>query len=60
MKSEFPIEFIKLRNVAREIADCALLVYYATDKAAQERHYMELMVHIKLIKELMEDLKCPK
>lgn len=59
MKSEFPIEYIKLQGVARDIADCALLVYYATDQAAQERHYAELMVHIKRIKELMEDLKCP-
>ena len=60
MKSEFPIEYIKLQGVARDIADCALLVYYATDQSAQERHYAELMVHIKRIKELMEDLKCPK
>lgn len=59
MKSEFPVEYIKLQGVARDIADCALLVYYATDQAAQERHYAELMVHINRIKELMEDLKCP-
>ena len=60
MKSEFPVEYIKLQGVARDIADCALLVYYATDSAAQERHYAELMIHIKRIKELMEDLQCPK
>jgi len=60
MKSEFPVEYIKLQGIAKDIADCSLLVYYATDKAAQQRHYNELMIHIKRIKSIMEDLQCPK
>ena len=57
-ESEFPTEYIELQIAARNIADCSLLVYYATDEAAQLRHKLELAHHIKRIKKIMEDLQC--
>jgi hypothetical protein len=56
--SEFPTEYIELQIAARNIADCSLLVYYATDEAAQLRHKVELAHHIKRIKKILEDLQC--
>lgn len=57
-ESEFPTEYIELQIAARNIADCSLLVYYATDEAAQQRHKIELAHHIKRIKKILEELKC--
>jgi len=57
-ESEFPTEYIELQIVARNVADCSLLVYYATDEAAQLRHKVELAHHIKRIKKILEELKC--
>ena len=57
-ESEFPTEYIELQIAARNIADCSLLVYYATDEAAQLRHKLELQHHIKRIKKILEDLQC--
>ena len=57
-KSEFPTEYIELQIAARYIADCSLLVYYATDEAAQLRHKVELAHHIKRIKKIMEEMEC--
>jgi hypothetical protein len=57
-ESEFPTEYIELQIAARNIADCSLLVYYATDEAAQLRHKVELAHHIKRIKKILEDLQC--
>lgn len=57
-ESEFPTEYIELQIAARNIADCSLLVYYATDEAAQQRHKIELAHHIKRIKKILEELEC--
>jgi hypothetical protein len=57
-ESEFPTEYIELQISARNIADCSLLVYYATDEAAQLRHKLELAHHIKRIKKIMEEMEC--
>jgi hypothetical protein len=57
-ESEFPTEYIELQIAARNIADCSLLVYYATDEAAQLRHKVELQHHIKRIKKIMEEVEC--
>jgi hypothetical protein len=35
-----------------------LLVYYATDEAAQLRHKVELQHHIKRIRKIMEEVEC--
>lgn len=56
--NEFPTEYIELQIAARNIADCSLLVYYATDEAAQQRHKIELAHHIKRIKKILEELEC--
>jgi len=58
IESEFPTEYIELQIAARNIADCSLLVYYATDEAAQLRHKLELQHHLKRFKKIMEELEC--
>lgn len=57
-ESEFPTEYIELQIAARNVADCSLLVYYATDEAAQLRHKLELAHHLKRIKKIMEEMEC--
>jgi len=57
-ESEFQTEYIELQIAARNIADCSLLVYYATDEAAQLRHKLELAHHLKRIKKIMEEIAC--
>ncbi|CAB4171946.1 hypothetical protein UFOVP1552_16 [uncultured Caudovirales phage] len=47
-----------MQIAARNIADCSLLVYYATDEAAQLRHKLELAHHLKRIKKIMEEMEC--